>query len=293
MARPAPSATRTVALLDFLAAHPDERFGLSDLARRLGMSKATAHALAAALTDAGYLLRHPADKTYSLGSALVAIGNAAASREFAVVDYARDEMRRLADELHVMCVASATMGDEIVILAHSGDLGPLAPSVQVGHRLPLTPPLGTVFMAWSDPDAIGAWLRRLGPGATDAEVERYRAAVATVRTRGYSLALEADARIRLGEALAGHDQHVAALVDELGHGEYILGELEHSSSYRLSLIAAPVFGADGTIALVLTLFGFRDVLPAGAVPRLGDRLVEATQRVTKAIHGRPPEATGS
>lgn len=293
MARPAPSATRTVALLDFLAAHPDERFGLSDLARRLGMSKATAHALTAALTESGYLLRHPVDKTYSLGPALVAIGNAAASREFEVVDYARDEMRRLADELHVMCVASATLGDEIVILAHSGDLGPLAPSVRVGHRLPLTPPLGTVFMAWSGPDAIDGWLRRLGPGASDAEVERYRAAIATVRRRGYSLALEADARIRLGEALAVRDEQIAALVDELGHEEYILGELEHSSSYRLSMIAAPVFGADRTIALVLTLFGFRDLLPAGAVPRLGDRLLESAERVTKALHGRAPDGTDS
>jgi hypothetical protein len=85
-------------------------------------------------------------------------------------------------------------------------------------------------MAWSGPDAIDAWLRRLGPAATDVEVERYRAAVATVRHRGCSLALEADARIRLGEALGGADEQVGALVEELGHEEYILGELEQSSS---------------------------------------------------------------
>jgi DNA-binding IclR family transcriptional regulator len=293
MARPVPSADRTVALLDFLAAHPDERFGLSELARRLDLSKATAHALTAALTGAGYLVRHPVDKSYSLGPALIAIGNAAASREFAVVEYARDEMRRLADELHVLCVASATIGDEIVILGRSGDLGPLAPSVQVGHRLPLAPPLGTVFMAWSPSEEIDAWLRRLGPGVSDDEVERYRAAIATVRHRGYSLALEADARVRIGEALAGHDPQLAELVEELGHEEYILGELEHSSSYWLSLVAAPVFGADRGIAAVLTLFGFRDALPAQAVPRLADRLLESTHRVTKAIHGRVPDDAGA
>lgn len=293
MARRAPAAQRTVALLDFLSSRPDERFGLSDLARRLDISKATAHALTATLTDAGYLLRHPGDKRYSLGPALVAIGNAAASRQFEVVDYARDEMRRLAEQLRVLCVASAALGDEIVILGRSGDLGPLAPSVQVGHRLPLAPPLGTVFMAWSPAAVIDAWLRRLGPGASDAEVERYRAAVATVRRRGYSLALEADARIRLGEALAGGDEHVATLVEELGHEEYILGELEHSSSYRLSLVAAPVFNADGGIVLVLTLFGFRDALPARAVPALAERLLESTERVTKVLHGRVPTGAGA
>ncbi|MBV8950690.1 MAG: hypothetical protein JOZ99_07435, partial [Actinobacteria bacterium] len=115
------------------------------------------------------------------------------------------------------------------------------------------------------------------------------AAIATVRRRGYSLALEADARIRLGQAVAGRDERVASLVEELGHEEYILGELEHSSSYRLSLVAAPVFNADGGIALVLTLFGFRDALPARAVPALAERLLESTERVTKVLHGRVPD----
>jgi DNA-binding IclR family transcriptional regulator len=288
MARPVPSAARTVALLDFLATHADERFGVSELARRLEMSKATAHALTAALTDAGYLVRHPVDKTYSLGPALVSVGNAAASRQFEVVDYARDEMRRLAEDLRVLCVASAAIGDEIVILARRGDLGPFAPSVQVGHRLPLVPPLGTVFMAWSGDDAIETWLRRLGPGATDREVGRYRAAVGTVRRRGYSLALEGGARERLGAAL-GHDREVAGLVEELGHEEYILGELEHSASYRLSMMAAPVFGPDGRVALALTLFGFREALAAREVPALAERLLEATAAVTKTVHGRVPE----
>src|SRR5207244_378633 len=45
VARPAPGADRVVRVLDFLAAHPDEPFTLSELARRLELNKATAHAL--------------------------------------------------------------------------------------------------------------------------------------------------------------------------------------------------------------------------------------------------------
>ena len=71
MARPAPGADRVVRVLDFLAAHPDDRFTLSELARRLELNKATAHALLVTLTDSGYLLRHPTDMTYSLGPALI------------------------------------------------------------------------------------------------------------------------------------------------------------------------------------------------------------------------------
>lgn len=292
MARPAPSAARTVALLDFLAAHPTERFGVSELARRLGTSKATLHALVATLTDAGYLLRHPVDKTYSLGPALVAVGNAAASVQLDVVDHARGEMRRLADELDVLCVASAVIGGEIVILGREGDLGPLAPDVRVGHRLPLVPPLGTVFMAWSPDGEIEAWLQRTGPSASPERIARFRAAVSAVRDRGYSLALEVDARVQIGRALGGRDTGVdasqlARLVDELGHEEYVLAELEHAASYRLSMIAGPVFGADGSVVLALTLFGFRASLDPAEIRRLAERLVDATRVVTKSIHGRP------
>jgi DNA-binding IclR family transcriptional regulator len=293
MARPAPAVERTVALLEFLASHPNEAFSLSELARRLDMNKATGHAMVAALTAAGYLLRHPVDKTYSLGPALISVGNAAGSRQFEVVDYARAEMDQVARELHVQCVASAAIGDEIVLLARSGDPEPLGLSVPVGQRLPLVPPLGTVFLAWESPDAIDRWLRRLGPRSGNTALARYREAVATVRRRGYSLGLEpappAGASTRRREL---RDAAVE-VVEDHPHDEYILLELEKAASYRLSHIAAPVFGADGRVALALTLMGFRHQLSADQVPEYADRLRMAALATTRSIHGRVPnEATG-
>src|SRR3954453_392414 len=120
MARPAPATDRAVAVLDFLAQHPDERFSLSELCRQTGISKGTAHGQVAALLDAGYLLRHPADKRLSLGPALVALGAAAAARQYEAVDDARPEMRALAAELGVQCVASAAFGGDMVLLARTG-----------------------------------------------------------------------------------------------------------------------------------------------------------------------------
>jgi DNA-binding IclR family transcriptional regulator len=298
MTRPSPAVDRTVTVLEFLAGHPETGFGVSELARRLSMSKATVHAITAALADAGWLLRHPTDKTYRLGPALVAVGNAAAA-QFEVVDYARVEMRKLAEDLGVQCVASAAIGDEMVILATAGATQPLGPGVHVGHRIPLVPPLGTVFVAWSDADEIERWLRRLGPSANEVDLARYREALATVRRRGYAVALEADARVQLERALAqmGDDPRarrvrkvVAELVEELGHSEYVLLELEHAASYRVSLIASPVFGADGSVVLALTVFGFEGVMSADQVPEYGERLRETTRMVTKAIHGSEPDA---
>ena len=294
MARPAPSVERTVRVLDFLAAHPGEAFPLSDLARRLDLNKATAHALLAALTDAGYLVRHPGRKTYTLGPALVALGNAALGGHGAV-EVARDEMRAVSDDLGLECLASAAVAGEIVILARAGAPQPLGLSVHVGQRLPLVPPLGTVFLAWSDDDEIDRWLTRVGPDASEAERARYRAAVAAVRARGYSVALEADARARLGRMLAeltaGDDERrdpraiLGELVDALAHEEYALIELGPSASYRVNHIAAPVFGPEGEVVLALTLIGFRDQLSAEQVPQYAERLMVATRTVTKAIHG--------
>jgi hypothetical protein len=47
MARPALSATRAVAVLNFLAGHATEEFTLSDLASRLGINLSSAHSLLA------------------------------------------------------------------------------------------------------------------------------------------------------------------------------------------------------------------------------------------------------
>jgi len=299
MARPSPGVDRTVSLLNFMASRPGEPFSLSELSRRLCLNKATAHAMLNALVDSGYLIRHPAHKTYSLGPALIAVGSAAA-RQFAPVDYAADEMRQIADELGVQCVAGAVVAGEIVMLACAGQVRPLGTSVSPGQRLPLTPPLGTVYMAWAAPDEIEAWLRKLGPDVTSSEMERFMEALAAVRSKGYATGLEAVAKLRLSRALsevplngASVDRQklrgiVEGLVEELAHEESVLADLAGASSYQLSHISAPVFGPDGRVALALNLIDLPRNLNADQIQDFASNLVGATKRVTKAIGGHAP-----
>ena len=188
--------------------------------------------------EAGYLVRHPADKTYALGPAVVALGRAAAATELRALDFARPAMQRLSEDLGLQCVASIANGSDIIILGKAGTPVPFSPSVEVGQRLPLVPPLGIVFIAWSTPAEIDAWLRHLGAIAGDNQLRRYHAAIATVRQRGYSVALEPGARARLG------------------HEEYILGELSGAVSYHVNHLAAPVLDPDGRVVPALTLVGF-------------------------------------
>jgi hypothetical protein len=72
MARPAPGTERTVALITFLADHSGRSFSLSELARRLQLDKATAHATLAALNDApGFRDRLSADEVPAYANRLV------------------------------------------------------------------------------------------------------------------------------------------------------------------------------------------------------------------------------
>lgn len=295
MARPAPAVDRTVAVLNHLATHPARQFTLSELARELDLNKATAHGMLATLADAGYVTRDPGAKTYGLGPALIALGNAALASTPAA-RLAQPHMAQLSREFDLECVASAAIADEIVILARAGTPRPLGINIEPGQRLPLAPPLGTVFVAWSDAETIDRWLSHVGPapsGSSEqrsdsdlaADLERYRQALATVRERGYSVALGGEGQQRLVQALqdAGHQPKGAR-----GGEEYALVELAGDSRYRINHIGAPVFGAGGEVSLALFLIGFRGQIAAEEVPRYADRLLEAADQVSLRLRGGQP-----
>ena len=289
MPRRAPAVERSLAVLNFLAAHPDERFTLSELARNLELNKATLHAILSALADSGYLVRDEEEKSYGLGPALIAVGNAAVSA-FPVVDYAVPEMQALTDDLGLMCVASAAIHDEIVILARTGSPRPFGVYVQPGQRLPLVPPLGAVFVAWQGPREIERWLARLGPSAAKQDLEHNRDALVAVKTRGYSVGVEGRGRsdgapsVRRGRTLTLEEGVRTIRVEE-----YAPTALDPKATYRLNHVGAPVFGPDGGVALALFLIGFPGPTSGGQVEQLADRLVSAAARVTKEIQGQPPD----
>ena len=289
MARPAPAVDRTVAVLNLLAAHPDTAFSLSEMCRRLDINKATAHAMLTALADSGFLLRNPRDKSYTLGPALIALGSAAAARRLELVEFARAPMQHLAAETGLQCVVSSAMGEEIVFLAVAGEVVPFGPHVRVGQRIPLAPPIGTVFMAWSLPDEVDTWLdRAAGKPLSEPELERFRNGVRAVRRRGYSVGLEPDVLgVRLGQSLDDHEA-VPPLLAELSHTSYLMDDFG-TGSHRIGHLAAPVFGPDERVAMVLTLYGFQKQLSGADIDGLASRLTATTREITFAVRGRHPD----
>jgi DNA-binding IclR family transcriptional regulator len=286
MARRAPAVERAIAVLNLLAAHPQQRYTLSEIARDLKLNKATLHAILGALTETGYLVREPAAKSYALGPALVALGNSAVST-FPAAECAVPEMQALSDELGLDCVASAAIADEIVILARAGIPRPFGVYIQAGQRLPLAPPLGAVFVAWSEDDVIERWLSRLGQPAKKATVDHFRRAVEAVRARGYSVGLEGSRRPRRARtATTGGslEEEVRGVQLE----EYALIDIDPKEMYFVNHIGAPAFGPDGEVAVALFLIGFTGTVSGGEVERDANRLLQAAARVTKEIQGRAP-----
>ncbi len=287
MARPALSASRAVAVLNFLAAHPTEAFTLSDISARLGINPSSTHALLTVLADAGYLVRDARLRTFALGPAVVALGTAALEAH-PVIDIARDAARELAKQTGLEVALTAPGGGHIVFLARAGEPSAHGVPVHIGQRVPLVPPIGSVFVAWGNAES---WL------AKAVDPARLREVLDVVRRRGYSVALEAGTRQRLGHAvddLAGHpsDEQLRAevelLVSGLGEREYQLHQVETARRYDVSMIAAPIFGSAGQVVMAMTLLGFDGKLAGAEVAEFGELLRDAALVVTRRTRGRRP-----
>jgi DNA-binding IclR family transcriptional regulator len=289
-----------VAILELLAAHPDDRFTLSEVARRCSLNKATAHALLAALSQRSILLRHPDEKRYSLGPRLVAIGEAA-RRGYTAIDFAPAMLDRLSVATARWSRAFARRDDRVMVVAQArvpADVDPLDPVT-----LPLMPPLGAVWMAWSDRPSVEAWLART---ATAEAVGPSEAALPAIRRDGYAVT-RASPELRLlsrppqpaGPAPTGTSggrhrrpvpDEVRELLAAIGRQHLLLIDVDDAGSYQIADIAAPVFDASGTAALVVALSGLDDVELGGTEIRaLGARVAATAEALTAAVRGRRPQ----
>jgi DNA-binding IclR family transcriptional regulator len=288
--RGSPSVDRAVGVLAMLSAAPERSFTLAEIVRQTELSKATVHALLSSLVEARWLLRHPAGPSYRLGPGLVALGEAARGG-YPELPYAQDKMRELGTELGLECLASAVVGGEIVILAKGGGRAPVIVSAAIGQRVPLVPPLATVFFAWS-PEPI---INEAFGGAT--LTDNYRTALSSVRQRGYAVGLENPVRERLGRTFATQLARGQLSAPEIGHLVSALAEEDYQlidgapdAHYWLSYLAAPVFDAGGRVSLALTLVGFSSPLGVAEIHRQGLILRAAADAVSLAVHGLIPTA---
>lgn len=284
MTRPSPQTDRVVTLLNVLAANPSAGLTVSEIARRLGVNKATCYPMLAALQQAGWLVRHPGRKTFHLGPALVPIGRAAAVG-LPTSELVHATLVDLSHELGVTCAAIAPAADHVVVIDQATPHPHRAPTLRPGQRLPMRAPWGAVFVAWGDDDVVERWLAHAGD-----DRDRWRDVLAAVRSIGVVVELDEsltdrvrDEARRLSPAL-GRDELQAVverLVDELSRQRQpLLTDLDRDGRHPVVSINAPVRDADGTVMLGIAAMGFTAPLDAAEVRRIASRVRAAAPALT-------------
>lgn len=272
---PALAAQRATEVLRHVARHHDEGLTLTKLADRLSVSPAAMHAVLTALLDAGLLERLEPDKTFRLGPEAVVLGSAARSQHDDVAA-ASAAARRVAETHGLPTTVLALRDHEIVAIDGDGDHpAPINLGVP-GHRVPFSPPFGTVFLATSPPQEVVAWFERARIDPASELAERYRAELAAVTVRGWSVGT-------LGTGLRQDlewDQLVedAASPDRVADWRYLVDDLLTEALTLpavLTVALPPANGRQPHLALAVT--GFEAPMTGAEIERFATAIA-ATAR---------------
>lgn len=287
------SARRALQVLDFLTVNERGSFTLSELSKSLDVSPGSMFAVLKAMSDGGYVSRHPRHKTYTLGPAVVAAGHAA-SGAHPVIELARSEMINLAATTGHECSGTVLVGTDILCLAVEGKPTGQELAVAPGQRIPLIPPFGQTFMAWMPPADLQHWIADL-PGELQERVTDYlRAYGPVVRQRGYTIGLDdpSPKRRSLTNQLADRpndsglrEASLQQFFDE--QPDYAVLDFESDVEYPVGNIGAPVFDPDGRVAFCLTLL-HNGRLKGSKIAGTAQPVIASAQLLTRQIGGRAP-----
>ena len=258
--RTSPPTERVLAVLDFLARHPHDRFGLSEIARRIDLAKPTCLGIVTTLTKSGYLVRDTVDKTYRLGPSLITLGHIA-QESLRVDPAARDDLRRLSAAFNTTAALSGVVDDRITLLEIVGPPGSDA-GVRVGQSYPFTPPVGLMFVLWDD-EALRTWLAKAPTIPLRTDTQRLDRVIAECRSTGYLVERQTPAGRRLYALMAGMSTDLpdelrallAELISDIGERVHLRSDDADVARKRhdVSVISAPVYDRRCRQVMVMSL----------------------------------------
>lgn len=185
----APSVRKAFQVLHVIAG-TDRGMGISELAKSLGISKGTVHGIAAALEEAGVIIRNPFTKKYSLGYTLIELGKKGFSK-IPLREAARRHMERLVEETGETVFLGILRDDHIFIVDVAESNKELKITSPSGTKLSLTAgAAGKVFLAYTDGKKALAYLHTKGltkyTENSITDLEKYLEEIKEVRKRGFA-----------------------------------------------------------------------------------------------------------
>lgn len=170
---------------------PNERdWGVTDLARRLGVAKSTAHRLLATLTDEGLLEQDPTSGRYRLG--LVVFDMAAAAQSVDLHEAVLTPMTELRNRTGETVQVAVLDGREVVYVERLDSPNTLRLFIEVGRRNSAhSTGCGKALLAFLPPDQLERVLRNWKLVAktphTITDLAGLRTELADARRRGYAV----------------------------------------------------------------------------------------------------------
>jgi len=189
---------------------------------------------------------------------------ASQSREFIesvrLAELARDDIELIAAELGVECSVLVPDGNDSVFVATANHSSNMA-RAHLGARVPITAPLGTIFVDAPAGPSEAAWLAHLGR-ARESEFAEATAKLARVRRRGWSLSLTGSvAREDLEEVVRSYTDSSHTVRQERDFYATVRAmspfhepeSLDPDQFYDVLNVSIPVTRGDGTVVMGLRL----------------------------------------
>ncbi|MFH1061044.1 MAG: IclR family transcriptional regulator [Pseudomonadota bacterium] len=244
----APSVGRALNILSLVATSPGG-LGISELARRLELSKGTVFGLCQQLETGGALIRDARTKRYLLGPLMATLAGRGLVHA-RLREAAGPELARLRDRLNESMFLGVLGRNQITVVDTRQPAGVIRVAAAPGTRLPLTAgAVGKVFLAGLPParleEILAAGLVAHTP-RTVTDPQAYRDQLEQVRRQGWCT--EQD--------------------------EYLLG---------LWGAAAPV-GAEAGLPAAIWAIGFTSALTPGRLEELAQALAAAARNISQALH---------
>ncbi len=216
------SVARAMRLINIVADGPADGLSLSDLARALGASKSTTLALARTLTGSGVLRDSRPGPRYSLGTALIRLGDITRS-QLPIGDICRPVLAELAAATKMTSrVAICDEGYPVFIERVDGP-GSVRFHTPLGQReVPHASAAGKAMLATMSPDEVRAICAVTGmrprTARTITDVDTLLASLVTARANGFAVDDEEDAEgiFCVGAVFYGHDGSCAGAVSVTG-----------------------------------------------------------------------------
>jgi len=217
---PTQSVDRAISILrEFSVVEP--QLGVSELSRRVGLTKSTVHRLLASLRKGGLVEQDPISHQYSLGVGLLEMSHIKLYSD-SLLRLVHPYLHYLAGALGEAVYVTTQEGSEVLVLlrATPGDLRDPVPWVT---RNPLhCTSSGKILLAWMEEDELTTILARGLPrftGNTVTDPAKLREELEVVREQGFATCFEEyrEGVNAIAVPCAGSDGRVVVTLSTAGH----------------------------------------------------------------------------